>query len=278
MLLGHLLLVFFSASVCRGAKLRGGGGSQEEDVDDRELAMCKNTAVSGAIDHGCSQELPICVNSKGRFLVLKHVNGGKCARCVRLPGKWPFQQQRDCSDFVCPYDNAQCDKAEYKKLNGCKRDFACPPDRPQCLTADYTAPKVWFAGMMCIDDKATCYNNADLASVDFKCTAANPVCVKADGSEPALHSPGNQYINPWHVYSTSDDFDNSNTVLVNVGTHIDDQLNLNKSRIKRKFIWVLESNPSTIVKINTETGVIVGRYWTAPAIYDIYGGFPIPAG
>jgi len=163
------MLFFVSAAVvCMGTKLRG---ASQDDLEDRDLAVCKNTAASGAIDRGCSQELPVCVSSKGRFMLLKHRNGGKCARCVQLPGRWPFQRHQGCIDKPCPPDQPQCDKVEYEKIkDSCKRDFACPPDRPQCLTADYKEPKVWFAGMMCIDGTAACYNNADFPNVDYKCT------------------------------------------------------------------------------------------------------------
>jgi len=132
---------------------------------------------------------------------------------------------------------------------------------------------VWFAGMMCIDGTAACYNNADFPNVDYKCTEEKPICVKADGSEPDLHSPGDKCVDlPWHVYSTSDDFSNSNTFLFNVDTHTADELNL-KSLFMSKFLWVSETNVNTIVKIDTERGAIVGRYKTWPTSYG-NGGNP----
>jgi len=77
--------VFVATTACKAAELRG-----SQDLTDLDrAAICKNTAHRGAIDRGCTENLPLCVSSKGRFLPLRHSHGGMCARCVNLPRKWP---------------------------------------------------------------------------------------------------------------------------------------------------------------------------------------------
>jgi len=97
-------------------------------------------------------------------------------------------------------------------------------------------PKVWFAGMNCINDEASCYNSANLPGVDYKCTATNLICIKTDGRKPLLHSLGDMCVNGangvdsgWHVYSTNNDFQNNDMVIVNVDTNTANQLALKAS-------------------------------------------------
>jgi len=140
------------------------------------------------------------------------------------------------------------------------------------------APKERFAGMICIDDEAFCYNNAGSTGLDYKCSAAAPICVKEDGSEPALHSPGDKCIqriesSPWHVYASEDDFNGDNTVHVNV-VALPGRLILKSERIISKYIWVPESALGTVVRIKIETGEIVGRYKTWPDSYGVGGSNP----
>jgi len=105
--------------------------------------------------------------------------------------------------------------------------------------------------------------------VDYKCTSENPICVKSDGDEPDLHSPGDKCIDKVkHVYSTNNDFDNNNTVFINVDMHTADQLGLKSSGINLKFLWIPESSSYTIIKINTDTGVVVGCYKMKPGSYS----------
>jgi len=132
--------------------------------------------------------------------------------------------------------------------------------------------------MVCINDEDHCYNSGNLPDVDYKCTAENPICVKADGSEPALQNPGDKCVDlPWYTYSTNADFHNNNrnnTVLFNVDTHTADQLDLKSSGITFKFVWVPESNLGTVVKIDTDTSVVVGHYKTWPDSNGLRRGEP----
>jgi RHS repeat-associated protein len=65
------------------------------------------------------------------------------------------------------------------------------------------------------------------------------------------------------VYTLDGDFDEGS--LINVAHGTADQLQLDSTTRSFNFIWVAVSTKGTIVKINTETGAIIGEYHTAPA-------------
>ena len=64
------------------------------------------------------------------------------------------------------------------------------------------------------------------------------------------------------IYTTSADFNGGN--LINLSTTPPDQLQLDATSRSFKFIWVAVSTKGTVVKINTETGAIIGEYFTSP--------------
>lgn len=65
------------------------------------------------------------------------------------------------------------------------------------------------------------------------------------------------------TYTLNADFDEG--VLINVNhTDVPDQIQLNRNLSTFPFIWIALSGRGTIVKVNTETGVILGEYRTAP--------------
>ncbi|HEY9284585.1 MAG TPA: RHS repeat-associated core domain-containing protein [Pyrinomonadaceae bacterium] len=64
------------------------------------------------------------------------------------------------------------------------------------------------------------------------------------------------------VYTTSADF--SEGSLINVVHSVADQLQLDDATRAFNFIWVAVSSKGTVVKINTETGAVLGEYRTAP--------------
>jgi RHS repeat-associated protein len=64
------------------------------------------------------------------------------------------------------------------------------------------------------------------------------------------------------VYTLDADFDQG--ALINVAHSPADQLQLDSTTRSFNFIWVAVSTKGTIVKINTETGAIIGEYFTAP--------------
>jgi len=107
MLFQHLMMILIlSAAVCitAAAELRGGRSSQDP-VDlghDRDLAICTNTARGGAMDWGCTEDLPVCVSSRGRYLFYPSANGGMCVHCVKTPGRPPHPNGRH--DLACPSD------------------------------------------------------------------------------------------------------------------------------------------------------------------------------
>ena len=65
------------------------------------------------------------------------------------------------------------------------------------------------------------------------------------------------------VYTLNNDFDQGSLISVTHSTA--DQLQLDDTTRSFNFIWVAVSTKGTVVKINTETGAIIGEYHTAPA-------------
>jgi hypothetical protein len=64
------------------------------------------------------------------------------------------------------------------------------------------------------------------------------------------------------TYSTSDDFDEGTSS--NVEHSVPDQLQIGGVTQAFNFIWVAVSTKGTIVKIDTNTGQVLGEYWTSP--------------
>ena len=64
------------------------------------------------------------------------------------------------------------------------------------------------------------------------------------------------------VYTLSNDFNQGS--LINLTTSTPDQLQLDSTIRSFKFMWVAVSSKGTVVKINTETGQIIGEYFTSP--------------
>jgi len=66
------------------------------------------------------------------------------------------------------------------------------------------------------------------------------------------------------VYTLDADFEKGNSVnVVHDPNH--DQLQLDDTTEAFNFIWVSVSSKGTVVKFNTETGEILGEYWTSPS-------------
>jgi RHS repeat-associated protein len=66
----------------------------------------------------------------------------------------------------------------------------------------------------------------------------------------------------WRTYTLNADFDEGASF--NLTHDPDDQLQLFDHPQQFGFIWVAVSTKGTVVKINTETGAIMGEYWTSP--------------
>ena len=66
------------------------------------------------------------------------------------------------------------------------------------------------------------------------------------------------------TYTTDAEFDQGTLINVNHDAPNNDQLQLNDSGEAFSFIWVAASRRGTIVKIDTETGAILGEYLSAP--------------
>ncbi|HEX5887480.1 MAG TPA: hypothetical protein VFY61_02205, partial [Pyrinomonadaceae bacterium] len=64
------------------------------------------------------------------------------------------------------------------------------------------------------------------------------------------------------VYTLNGDFNLGS--LINLSLNPADQLQLDETSRSFKFIWVAVSTKGTVVKINTETGQIIGEYFTSP--------------
>ena len=83
--------------------------------------------------------------------------------------------------------------------------------------------------------------------------AASPLGAKVADAEDLMSSTA--------TYSTTADFDTGIELnLVSVG----DELKLDDTTTPFGFIWVAVSTKNTIVKINTDTGAVVGEYRSAP--------------
>ncbi len=65
------------------------------------------------------------------------------------------------------------------------------------------------------------------------------------------------------TYTLNDDFNEG--TLVQLSLDPADQLQLDSRVQVSSFIWVAVSTKGTIVKINTETGAVLGEYWTSPS-------------
>lgn len=72
---------------------------------------------------------------------------------------------------------------------------------------------------------------------------------------PTVGNPG--------IYTLDADFAGGTLVNVNY-TDVPNQLQLDSIATPFDFIWVAASGRGTIVKIDTDTGVILGEYWSAP--------------
>lgn len=66
------------------------------------------------------------------------------------------------------------------------------------------------------------------------------------------------------VYTRDADFDDG--VLVGVNHDIPDQLQLDVRESRHPFLWVAKSGRRSIVRIDANTGVVVGEYFTSPGV------------
>ena len=64
------------------------------------------------------------------------------------------------------------------------------------------------------------------------------------------------------VYTTTADFDEGSSI-INVNT-TNNEVKLNNDGQPFNVIWVAASTRGAVVKINTDTGEILGQYWTSP--------------
>jgi len=65
------------------------------------------------------------------------------------------------------------------------------------------------------------------------------------------------------TYTLNPDFDEGN--LINVSHAVSNQIQLDDTARNFDFIWVAVSTKGTLVKINTDTGAVIGEYFTSPA-------------
>ncbi len=95
-----------------------------------------------------------------------------------------------------------------------------------------------------------------LHTLKFRIVSAASIVFFVAG--PALGAGGSV------TYTTDADFDQGTLINVNHDAPNNDQLQLNDSGEAFSFIWVAASRRGTIVKIDTETGAILGEYQSAP--------------
>jgi len=94
----------------------------------------------------------------------------------------------------------------------------------------------------CMADDETCYTYADMYSVEWDNV----------GTESS------------QTYTSDIDFDKGTLVNLNHDEPNNDQLQMNTENKPFPFIVIACSDRGTAVRINTETGDIIGEYWTAP--------------
>jgi len=75
---------------------------------------------------------------------------------------------------------------------------------------------------------------------------------------------GNTFAASENVKTYTTDADFSQGSFINLSSKIPDQLQLDDTTKPFNFIWVAVSTKGTVVKINTETGDVIGEYKTAP--------------
>jgi len=93
-------------------------------------------------------------------------------------------------------------------------------------------------------------------TLGIRVVAAASLLLLAAG--PALSQSGSK------TYTLDADFDEGTLINVNHDTPNNDQLQLNDSGEPFNFIWVAASGRGTIVKIDTETGAVLGEYRSSP--------------
>lgn len=67
------------------------------------------------------------------------------------------------------------------------------------------------------------------------------------------------------TYTLDADFDQGVLVNVNHDSPNNDQLQLNTATAPPPFIWVACSDRGTVVRIDVNTGAVIGEYWSSPA-------------
>lgn len=80
---------------------------------------------------------------------------------------------------------------------------------------------------------------------------------------PAASAPA-QVVGNDVLYTTDADFDLGTSVSVNHDFPFNDQLQLDSPTEPFPFINVAASGRGTVVRVNTDTGAVVGEYRTAP--------------
>ncbi|HEX5832967.1 MAG TPA: hypothetical protein VFY34_03895, partial [Pyrinomonadaceae bacterium] len=113
----------------------------------------------------------------------------------------------------------------------------------------------------------TITNPTNLASgVTFSAPGTYVLRLIADDTQFTAEDDVTITVNPLphasRVYTLSADFGQGS--LINLTHDPADQLQLDETSRSFKFIWVAVSTKGTVVKINTETGQIIGEYFTSP--------------
>ncbi|MBX7236221.1 MAG: VWA domain-containing protein [Caldilineales bacterium] len=70
---------------------------------------------------------------------------------------------------------------------------------------------------------------------------------------------------PGHTYTADADFDQGLMININHRVPSSNQLQLNDKVTPLPFIWIALSGRGTVAKVNTETGVVLGEYLSAPS-------------
>ena len=175
----------------------------------------------------------------------------------------------DSADPACHTDgNAQNSESYDPSLNDESDDPAqCADglDNDQDELTDSSDPGCWTDP----NDSET-YNAADDSESQ---DPQDDVCANIEGVQTQVPSgmvleEGDQCVTPElmcqgsDTYTLNADFDQG--TLINVTHTPSDQLQLSENINTFNFIWVAVSTKGTVVKINTDTGEIVGEYKTSP--------------
>ena len=134
-------------------------------------------------------------------------------------------------------------------------------------TVEYRGSGVWIpaAGVQVLSAGRIRFS-APAAPGYYEARVVNPNGLASGGVKFAVGPNSCSAVCPAvRTYTTDADFDEGQLVNVNHDTPGHGQLQLNPKVMPLPYIWIAASARGTVLRINTETGAIIGEYLSAPA-------------